>query len=650
MSRETLKATMESAKSSRDGVFSGAEGDAAPISLLKTAYSKNITIEEWNQLAVDMDVVLRELSADSALLATVYSMTSQLCDDVDDYYDFKKLVTDAVDKKLDKSGGMITGDLRIWVNGTENASFYTVDQFLTKPTTIRADGNNDSASFLIENGKPINKFFGTNKFIDGGNAEFCCPIRIDYGSYISFRDGFALHISWYNQWENTSSTVASYRKNDTSFYTPVIFEKGATSSASPTVDASLTNKKYVDDSIASAVSTKADLVDGLVPSTQLPSFVDDVIEYSGEVSGADFLEKILATPINTTVWIGATHEEAGDAYFRKFAINHTGAQDGLGIFSPEPGKIYVNLTNMNTYRWGGTSLVEISKSLALGETHSTAYAGDKGKANAEAIASLRASKFDKAGGTITGATKVMVQGEKNVSFENGHNDFFGENNFKGAVNCDGQIHLPSGVNPTDGNCAVNKKYVDNSVTAAMYSQPVYIMLNGKTYKFDYAEHRTDSSVKCTAWVYREWLDGAFVENGSKIVDIKQDEKTCVQLEHKKIKIALTTVGNQWGALNKGTSPVLYLAYQTPPEGAGHSIADGRGKLLYGTFDIYTTELAAKLNNYPERYNMLNGTGFYYLQLCNSGYTQYLSPYVVELDDEYSGSLYMAGLTARVLFE
>lgn len=80
---------------------------------------------------------------------------------------------------------------------------------------------------------------------------------------------------------------------------------------------------------------------GLVPSTQLPSYVDDVIE------AANFA-----------------------------ALPKTG----------ESGKIYVTLDNNLTYRWSGSAYVEISKSLALGETASTAYAGDKGKANAEAIA------------------------------------------------------------------------------------------------------------------------------------------------------------------------------------------------------------------------------------------------------------------------
>lgn len=74
--------------------------------------------------------------------------------------------------------------------------------------------------------------------------------------------------------------------------------------------------------------------DGKVPSSQLPSYVDDVIECSS---------------------------------YSEFPA--TG----------ETGKIYVALDTNKTYRWGGSSYVEISESLALGETSSTAYRGDRGK-------------------------------------------------------------------------------------------------------------------------------------------------------------------------------------------------------------------------------------------------------------------------------
>ena len=84
---------------------------------------------------------------------------------------------------------------------------------------------------------------------------------------------------------------------------------------------------------------------GKVPSSQLPSFVDDVIEaYYNTTDGKFYEESTYTTEI-------------------------TG----------ESGKIYVDLTSNKTYRWGGSAYAEISESLALGETSTTAYRGDRGK-------------------------------------------------------------------------------------------------------------------------------------------------------------------------------------------------------------------------------------------------------------------------------
>lgn len=83
---------------------------------------------------------------------------------------------------------------------------------------------------------------------------------------------------------------------------------------------------------------------GKVPSSQLPGFVDDVIE--GYLHSGKF------------------YEEAA----------HTTE------IAAEAGKIYVDLATEKTYRWSGSAYVEISSSLALGETSSTAYRGDRGKA------------------------------------------------------------------------------------------------------------------------------------------------------------------------------------------------------------------------------------------------------------------------------
>lgn len=86
---------------------------------------------------------------------------------------------------------------------------------------------------------------------------------------------------------------------------------------------------------------------GKVPSTQLPSYVDDVVE------GYLYNDVMYEEAAHTTVIPGET------------------------------GKIYVDVSTNKSYRWAGATAtvkyVEISQSLALGETATTAYRGDRGK-------------------------------------------------------------------------------------------------------------------------------------------------------------------------------------------------------------------------------------------------------------------------------
>jgi hypothetical protein len=83
---------------------------------------------------------------------------------------------------------------------------------------------------------------------------------------------------------------------------------------------------------------------GKIPSSQLPGSVDEIIE--------------------------------GYLYEGKFYEDSAHTTEITG----ETSKIYVDLTTNKTYRYSGTAFVEISASLALGETSSTAYRGDYGKA------------------------------------------------------------------------------------------------------------------------------------------------------------------------------------------------------------------------------------------------------------------------------
>ncbi len=83
---------------------------------------------------------------------------------------------------------------------------------------------------------------------------------------------------------------------------------------------------------------------GFVISSQLPSYVDDIVE------GYFYNHKLYSDPGHGTEIIGET------------------------------GKIYVDISGSNKiYRWSGSAFVVISDTIAIGETSSTAYRGDRGK-------------------------------------------------------------------------------------------------------------------------------------------------------------------------------------------------------------------------------------------------------------------------------
>lgn len=130
-----------------------------------------------------------------------------------------------------------------------------------------------------------------------------------------------------SDWNQTTDTADDYIKNK-----PSIPQTAAD------VGAIATTAKGSANGVAELDSN------GKVPSSQLPSYVDDVIE--------------------------------GYYYNSKFYKESTHTTEITG----ETGKIYIDLSGTNkTYRWSGSGYTEISESLALGETSSTAYRGDRGK-------------------------------------------------------------------------------------------------------------------------------------------------------------------------------------------------------------------------------------------------------------------------------
>lgn len=117
---------------------------------------------------------------------------------------------------------------------------------------------------------------------------------------------------------------------------------------------SLVGSKSVSTQISEAISAKSGSANGLatldsngrVPSSQLPSYVDDVIE----------------------------------GYFSNAKFYSTKGSDGTysGEIVGESGKIYTDLNTNKVYRWSGTAYIVISETLALGTTSSTAFRGDYG--------------------------------------------------------------------------------------------------------------------------------------------------------------------------------------------------------------------------------------------------------------------------------
>ena len=128
--------------------------------------------------------------------------------------------------------------------------------------------------------------------------------------------------------------------------------------------------------------------DGKVPASQLPSYVDDVLE-GYYVDETHFAEKYI--------------------------------EDAPVYYTPEKGKIYVDISegteySGKTYRWSGTKYAVISETIALGEVTGTAYDGGKGKKTTDIVNSLSnelVSRLDRVEQTTEGLKIIYSKSIKN---------------------------------------------------------------------------------------------------------------------------------------------------------------------------------------------------------------------------------------------
>ena len=136
----------------------------------------------------------------------------------------------------------------------------------------------------------------------------------------------------------------------------------------------VTNEAQIPLSQKGAVNGVATLTEnGKVPASQLPAYVDDVLE---------------GTLASTT----------------EFTLNE-GQQGEV----KQSGVVYIDTTTNKSYRWSGSQYVMTGSDLALGETSSTAYAGDKGKQVTDRVAEVYG-----ANSTINGLSDITFDSDDSV--------------------------------------------------------------------------------------------------------------------------------------------------------------------------------------------------------------------------------------------
>ena len=132
----------------------------------------------------------------------------------------------------------------------------------------------------------------------------------------------------------------------------------------------ITNSDQITEAeVMELIKDKANLVGGKVPAEELPSYVDDVIEFNGLLDPSTRISTIVGNSSNKnrTYFISGSDPNSGrvgssDKYpymFVNFGEN-TSEEDWISE-TPERGKIYLNVSNDHSYRWTGSELLDLDK-------------------------------------------------------------------------------------------------------------------------------------------------------------------------------------------------------------------------------------------------------------------------------------------------
>jgi outer membrane murein-binding lipoprotein Lpp len=390
---------------------------------------------------------------------------------------------DAVDTKLDKTANAVSAAKLN--NGTTD---YAVGS-ATKGVYFN-NGVPTAMTYSVNSNVPENAVFTDTTYSSGSGITVNSSHQINHSNSVTAKTtASALKVAYDAQGHITGSSALT----------------------ASDVGAIATTAKGVANGVAELDST------GKVPSSQLPSYVDDVLEYSA-----------------------------------KSSFPATG----------ETGKIYVDTSDNKTYRWGGSAYVEISESLALGDTSSTAYYGNKGKTaydhatDSSRLTTAQSSGLYKIATTAQGHIASVTAVAKSDITD------------LGIPGSDTNTHRPIQVNGTqvlgDNTTALNLKAGSN-VSLSNSSGTVTIAATDTTYSSkSAASGGTDVSLCTTGEKYTWNSKGTYSKPSGGIP--KSDLASAVQ----------TSLGKADSALQSETDPTVpsWAKQSNKPSYTQDEVADG----------------------------------------------------------------------------
>ena len=333
-----------------------------------------IITTDTKKLYVDISATERiEVTSDAEVDLTDYVttsiLTSTIAEEASERQKQDQLLEQAIDDKLG-ADDVIAGS-NVQVNHDDESGHITISATDTKYTAGTGLGMISNGFYILNGGVGLNQLandsVSEDKLVDG--AVDTAKIADGAVTADKLAEGVIPEIpdvTLASLGVTATAEELNYVDGVTSNIQTQLNNKAATThnhaaSAITSGTFSLDRIPTITDAKISGIS--ANKITGTIASANLPSYVDDVLEYNG----------ISAFP-----------------------------EDG------EAGKIYVDTSTNKTYRWGGSNYVEISASLALGTTSSTAFRGDYGN-TAYTHATAKGSAFS------SGLYKITTNSQGHVT-------------------------------------------------------------------------------------------------------------------------------------------------------------------------------------------------------------------------------------------